>query len=134
MKILLILISISSTLVSFSAHADYIGPNASGLNLSYHCNVTDGNGTEQDLVLNDKEVTLTSTDKMNGMSFKAAFDFNYHPKGNLNKVRFNGTENGNSRGVILYKQMLAGSPSGIMQIRGTEDSYWSANYNCTRTK
>ncbi len=101
--------------------------------LNYNCNVTDGNGTEQDIVINGKNISLTSTDKMNGMTFSAVLDPNYRPQASsIEKVRFLGTELGNGRQVVLPKTMLAGVASGFMQIRGTEDGYWSADFKCVR--
>jgi hypothetical protein len=74
------------------------------------------------------------------LNFTAKFDPNYKPRDKSEKVRYAGVQDGSqSRAVILVKELLKGGAplrngghGGYIQIRGDEDSYWSANFFCVQ--
>lgn len=88
-----------------------------------------GQGTTQILEINGGDLKVSSPDEPEGMSFSAVLDPSYKPR-TPNKVRFTGRENGNGRSVVLYSKMLLGTRVGYIQIRGSEDGYWSNDYRC----
>lgn len=107
----------------------FFAATASAASLKLNC---DGQNpaTDQQIEIDGSQMTVTSQDKVNGLTFTAIFDPKYKPHG-APKVRFSGEENGNSRDVIVAAGLLSGDPKGFVQIRGNEDGYWSLDYNCT---
>lgn len=93
--------------------------------LTYTC---DGQ-TEQTLQINGSQLTVSSSDPLNGMNFVAVFDPSYKPR-TPNKIRFIGKEKNNSRAVLLFSGMLSGARMGYVSIRGSEDGYWSEDFKC----
>jgi hypothetical protein len=100
---------------------------------SLYCTVTNGGGEDQMLHITKHQVTVSAvegaTNTANGLQFTAKYDPTYSPRGNADRVRFVGEQDGNNREAILDTAMLDGA-EGHMQIRGSEDSYWSRDYNC----
>lgn len=115
MKILLVLILSSATYASAA---------------TYMCEAQDGVMTDQEVSVAKQKVTVSSTDKVNGMNFSAKLDPTYKPKG-APKVRYLGKDGKYKLEVVLSKNMVSDAKTGYMQIRGNQDGYWSANYTCT---
>ena len=104
-----------------------LGLSAQAASVSYKCI---GDDADQNIKFNSRTISVTSEDTLNGLKFNAKFDATYKPRG-LAKIRFTGQEDGNSRDVILSAEMIKGVKSGYMQIRGSEDGYWSKSYKCS---
>lgn len=109
--------SIAFGLVTSTAYA--------GQPLTYTCS---GN-SEQTIQINGTQLTVSSSDTLNGMNFVAAFDPSYNPR-TPNKIRFIGREKNNARSVVLFSGMLSGARMGYVSISGSEDGHWSEDFKC----
>lgn len=116
-----ILLAFAIMLASTAAHA---------ATFTYECSPESGNATDQTIKIEGNQLFVTTSDSLNGMKFDANYDDSYRPRNGAKKVRFTGSEDGNGRSVILYSLMLDGTRMGYVQIQGTEDGYWSAEYKC----
>lgn len=96
---------------------------------TYDCEVTSGSYTDLTLEIDSELVTVTPGDLSEASVFTAQLDKTYKPRG-APKLRFVGEEKGNSRDVVVSERMASGAPQGYLQIRGNEDSYWSADFDC----
>ena len=96
-----------------------------------NCDGTSGGSTVQDIAINGNTLKVTSRDSMNGMKFEATLDNTYKPRG-ASKKRYVGVDNGYRVEVIIPTNLLESAPRGYVQFRGNQDSFWSANYTCTK--
>ncbi len=104
----------------------------------YRCVCSDNNNGDKKVAVTESEVVVTNLDSSYGdlgATFSAEFDPKYKPRPSPSKkLRYLGEEDGNARQVVIEEKMTMGSESGEMQIRGTEDGYWSSNFDCTLTQ
>ena len=110
--------------------------NAFAATQTYKCVTTENNAGDALLTVNSKKATYTNLDESYGEvgeKFTATIDKDYSPRpSSIEKIRYLGEQNGNDRQIIIDARLLDGVSKGYMQLRGSEDGYWSAVYSCAK--